>query len=171
MMIYVDIEKLKKIDKHSLKKTTQLESILNSKIIEKINEKLSENLRIEEPMILSVLITMLLQGGGSNKNAGNSVSAEFEGYRLTSKQLLEVIQQFKKNGTIRQYARGIANQVHEVADSLELEGDLAQQMRLDHPDLSLGDAIWCSNFQTRNPKCPKNVRSWLNENHKNRFKN
>lgn len=140
-------------------------------MIEKINEKLSENLKIEDPTILSVLITLLLQGGGSNKNAGNSVSVEFEGYTLTSKQLLEVIQQFKKKGTVRQYARGIADQVHEVADNLEIEGDLAQQMKLDHPDLSLKDSVWCSNFQTRNPKCPKNVRAWLNENHKNRFKN
>ena len=170
-MIYVDMEKLKKIDKDLLKKTTRLESILDPETIKKINKKLSENLKIEEPINLSVLITILLQGGGSNKNAGNSISAKFENYTLTSKQLLEVIKQFKKNGTIRQYARGVANQVHEVADSLELEGDLAQQMRLEHPDLSLKDAVWCSNFQTRNPKCPKNVRSWLNKNHKNRFKN
>jgi len=170
-MIQIDLEKLNKVDKKIIKKKTQLESILSIEIIEKINLKLLEILKIEDQTTLLILITILLQGGGSNKNAGNSVNANYEGYTLTSKQLLEIIQQFKKKGTIRQYARGIANEIQKVASILEIEGDLAHQMRLDYPDLSIEDAVWCSNFQTRNSNCPENVRFWLNDNHKNRFKN
>jgi len=140
-------------------------------IIEEINLKLLETLKIEDQTTLLILITILLQGGGSNKNAGNSVNAIYEGHTLTSKQLLEIIQQFKKKGTIRQYARGIADEIQTVASILEIEGDLAHQMKLDYPDLSIEDSVWCSNFQTRNPNCPENVRFWLNHNHKKRFKN
>lgn len=170
-MIQIDLEKLNKVDKKIIKKKTQLESILSIEILEEINLKLLEILKIEDQTTLFILITILLQGGGSNKNAGNSVNVNYEGYTLTSKQLLEIIQQFKKKGTIRQYARGIANEIQKVASILEIEGDLAHQMRLDYPDLSIEDAVWCSNFQTRNPNCPENVRFWLNDNHKNRFKN
>jgi hypothetical protein len=170
-MIRIDLEKLNKVDKKIIKKKTQLESILSMEIIEEINLKLLETLKIEDQTTLLILITILLQGGGSNKNAGNSVNAIYEGHTLTSKQLLEIIQQFKKKGTIRQYARGIADEIQTVASILEIEGDLAHQMKLDYPDLSIEDSVWCSNFQTRNSNCPENVRSWLNDNHKKRFKN
>lgn len=169
-MIYIDLEKLNKVEKETIKKKIQLESTLSPEIIEEINLLLLEKLKIEDQTTLFILITILLQGGGSNKNAGNSVNANYESYLLTTKQLLEAIQQVKKRGTIRQYARGVADEIQTVAKVLEIEGDLAHQMRLDHPSMSLEDSIWCSNFQTRNPNCPENVRSWLNENYKNRFK-
>lgn len=95
-MIQIDLEKLNKVDKKIIKKKTQLESILSIEILEEINLKLLEILKIEDQTTLLILITILLQGGGSNKNAGNSVNANYEGYTLTSKQLLEIIQQFKK---------------------------------------------------------------------------
>ncbi len=169
-MIYIDLEKLNKVDKETIKKKTQLESTLSPEIIEEINLLLLEKLKIEDQTTLFILITILLQGGGSNKNAGNTVNANYESHSLTTKQLLEAIQQVKKRGTIRQYARGVADEIQTVARVLEIEGDLAHQMKLDHPSLSLEDAVWCSNFQTRNPNCPENVRSWLNDNHKNRFR-
>lgn len=124
-MIRIDLEKLNKVDKKIIKKKTKLESILSMEIIEEINLKLLETLKIEDQTTLLILITILLQGGGSNKNAGNSVNAIYEGHTLTSKQLLEIIQQFKKKGTIRQYARGIADEIQTVASILEIEGDLA----------------------------------------------
>ena len=44
----------------------------------------------------------------------------------------------------------MADEIAEVSLELEIEGDLANQMRYDYPDIILEEAVWCSNFQTTN---------------------
>ena len=36
-------------------------------------------------------------------------------------------------------------------------------MKLDHPNLTLEEECWCSNFQSANADCPDAVREWLAE--------
>jgi hypothetical protein len=62
------------------------------------------------------------------------------------------------------------DEIYSIADLLGEEGDLASQMRLVYPNISKSEAIWCSNFQTTNPKCPDRVRQWLAQNYSNRFR-
>lgn len=116
------------------------------------------------------LITGLVQNGGSNKSAGNT-SYERGNKILNSNELQQIITDVEKNATIRQFARTMANDIAEFAIIMEEEGDLAKQMRINHSDLSLIDLAWCSNFQTKNPNCPKKVRNWLAENYSKRFRN
>lgn len=68
-MLKIDINNLNKISNLNIKKKTFLESIITSEICNEINQALMKNLKIEEETTLAVLITILLQGGGSNKNA------------------------------------------------------------------------------------------------------
>lgn len=44
----------------------------------------------------------------------------------------------------------MADEIAEVSLELEIEGDLANQMRYDYSDIILEEAVWCSNFQTTN---------------------
>lgn len=170
MMLKINIEKLKTLEHKHLKNNPQLESKLTEKQCEHINNLLSDQLGIEDQTDLAVLITLLLQKGGSNKNATNTISVDYKKYTLQASKLLEAIKTFKTNGTIRQYARGMADIIATVALELEIEGDLANQMRLQKPDITTEEAVWCSNFQTRNPKCPESVRKWLRENLESRFR-
>jgi len=91
-----------------------------------------------------VLITGLCQVGGTNRNAGGRVTNFYD--------------QFTLNGA-------------EFASACDQVRDLSRQMKLDHPNLSLKEAIWCSNFQSQNPNCPETVQNWLKENYNKRFTN
>ena len=101
----------------------------------------------------------MLQSGGTNKKAGNSVVFTYDDYSLAASELQTLIKKVKKNATNRQLARILANQIVEISIELNIAGDLAKQMRYEHPDLSEIEKIWCSNFQTTNSNCPERVRN------------
>ena len=63
----------------------------------------------------------------------------------------------------------MADEIAEVSLELEIEGDLANQMRYDYSDITLEEAVWCSNFQTTNTHGSDRVRNWLVDNYRKRF--
>lgn len=59
-----------------------------------------------------MLVTGLLQNGGSNRNAGSSVSYTLYGKSLTSAVLLNLIRsEVSTNSIIRQFARGLSTEI------------------------------------------------------------
>jgi hypothetical protein len=119
--------------------------------------------------IALLLITGVVQKGGTNKSAGSNTSFTCGDLSLNAQELQNIVSSVSKKGTNRQLARTLCNEIAQVALAANVEGDLANQMRYDHPDLSTTEAIWCSNFQTTNPDCPSKVREWLVNNYKSRF--
>jgi hypothetical protein len=116
-----------------------------------------------------ILVTGVIQRGGSNQKAANAVTFNFGDNSLSAKELLDFIRKVQSNATARQFARSIANDIIEIAIALKIPGDLHAQMRFERPTLSDTEAAWCSNFQTSNPNCPDSVRNWLVSNHRYRF--
>lgn len=74
--------------------------------------------------------------------------------------------------TVRKFARGIRDQVIKVAQKHQIEGNLAKGYKLENPSCDRQDLVWVSDFQTfsENPSMPENVRTWLLNNYRNRFK-
>lgn len=102
--------------------------------------------------------------GGSNHKSGNAVSYNLGEYSLSPQQLNNFIKKVVNNGTNRQLARTIADEIAEIVLALNIPGDLHTQMLLEYPNLSDTEKIWClSNI------CPENVRKWLVENYRSRF--
>lgn len=168
-----DLNKI--VELHSeLKKNTRKSNSKNlNKFTEdeviKITNLITESLTIRDDNITMILIAGVLQLGGSNQKAGNAVSYNLGEYSLSSQQLNNFIKKITKNGTNRQLARTLADEIAEIAIALNIPGDLHNQMLLEFPNLSETEKTWCSNFQTQNPNCPENVRKWLVENFRSRF--
>ena len=137
--------------------------------VQTILSEIISTLGIDQPEIAWILIIGVLQTGGSNQKAGNSISYTLNEFTLTSQQLNNIIKKITKNGTNRQLARSIADDIVDISISIDLPGDLHAQMLLEHPDLTNLEKVWCSNFQTQNPNCPDRVREWLVINYKSRF--
>lgn len=135
----------------------------------KVIEKLKIKKKFENQETAMAMITGLVQNGGSNKSAGNIIF-ERNGLTLNSNELHSCIIEVEKNGTIRQFARTMADDIVEFAKVMEEEGDLAKQIKLQYSDLKIDDLVWCSNFQTKNPNCPRKIRNWLVENYNKRFR-
>lgn len=74
--------------------------------------------------------------------------------------------------TVRKFSRGIRNVVIKVATKLNIEGNLAKNYKMEFPTCDKQDLIWVSDFQTfsDNPAMPDQVKTWLLQNYKNRFR-
>ena len=123
--------------KKDYQKTTFIDENTINKIIEETKEKFKLNSK-EEALIL---ITGLMQKGGSNKNATNSVKFMYGNFTLSAKEFKNIIQDVKKNITVRQFARYIADDIAKVGLLLELEGDLSNQMKYEYPNLTIEEAV------------------------------
>lgn len=155
----------------NLKKTpnnARVTSEVSEKTVEKVINAIIDKKGVSETLAIT-LITGLVQNGGTNKGAGNSAKYTIDDQTLSAQELSNYIKKEQANGTIRQFARAIADEIAEVSLTLDIEGDLANQMRYDHPDITPEEAAWCSNFQTTNTNCPTRVREWLVKNYRNRF--
>lgn len=159
---------------NDLKKTTKKSNSKNlnkftQKEVEQILDLITEKLTITDNNITLILVAAVLQLGGSNQKSGNAVTYNLGEYSLSSQQLNNFIKKVVKNGTNRQLARTIADEIAKIALAINIPGDLHTQMLLEYPNSSDTEKVWCSNFQTQNPNCPENVRKWLVENFRSRF--
>lgn len=114
------------------------------------------------------LITGLGQNGCSNKNIG-TITFTIGNYTASNVDLNSAITSVEKNATPRQFFRGIANEVQQIAVILNEPGDLARIMKREYPHITMEEQTWCSNFQTYNPFCPTIVREWLIKNRSEKF--
>ncbi len=125
----------------------------------------------EEELDAMVAIAGLCQLGATNRNAGKSLKYTYKSRSLTVGDLWQACQQAKRNGTPRQFARANASFIAKIALKLSETGDLARQMLLDVPNMTIENEIRCSNFQSANPDCPDQVRTWLRFNFQKHFEN
>lgn len=162
-----------KLNTYNIQNLGQDQNRLSKETCEKIILELELNhFQGTEDEIIYYLIAGFLQKGGTNRNATiefKTVIDEVE-YTINTKMLQTAINSVNKRATLRQFARGIADEIAEVSVMYNIPGDLASQMKLNHPEITEEEAAWCSNFQTHNPNCPPYVREWLVENYNNRFK-
>lgn len=159
-----ELENFKKNSSGNIRVTSEITSEVADQIIKNIAEKKG----ISDTVAMA-LIAGLVQNGGTNKGAGNSAKFTLGEYTLTAQELGNFIKKLNEGGTVRQLARAMADEIADISIEMGFEGDLANQMRYDYPDITKDEAVWCSNFQTTNTKCPDRVRNWLVENYRKRF--
>jgi len=168
--IQLDYKKIRELPKRKEEFKQKRNGMLEKSTCWEIVENLRKKKNIPDTETTFAVITGLVQTGGSNKNAGPNTNYEISGITLNANEFSNAISSTMKNATIRQFCRTMADEIAMTAQAIEESGDLAKQMILEHPELNNEDAVWCSNFQTKNPKCPKKVRDWLIQNYNKRFR-
>jgi hypothetical protein len=148
---------------------TKLTNSLDDTCVKKIIDQIQTKFQLETFEDALMLITGLLQRGGTNKSAGKSTNFTLNQKTISAQELQNIITRIASSATNRQLARAIADTIAEISMEMGLEGDLANQMRYEYPELTPEEAVWCSNFQTTNKNCPERVRVWLVNNYRSRF--
>ena len=169
--LVLDMKKIKALAKDAKKNEVfiQTTNTLSEDVVSKVMEKIQEKLSLDTIEHAYILVAGLMQRGGSNQKAGNSVQFSYDDKTLSSQEFNKILTSVQKGATNRQFARTINRDIINIAIEFEITGDLHNQMKLEHPNLTIVESAWCSNFQTQNPECPQNVREWLVENYKSRF--
>lgn len=113
-------------------------------------------------------ICIICQKGGTSKRAAGTIYANVDGVQIT---LEEIRKHLTRGISLRQWARTNASSIQVVSDKFSIAGDLAKIIARNHPDISLSDGIWLSNFQMDNLNCPENLRNYIREHFHNLFPN
>jgi hypothetical protein len=116
-----------------------------------------------------IAIAGLCQLGSTNRNAGRLITYTYKVKSISAGDLINICQSSKGGGTPRQFARAMGTIIAKIAINLNKPGDLSRQMKLNHPNLTLEEEVWCSNFQSSNPDCPNIGREWLPDDFRKRF--
>jgi len=86
------------------------------------------------------LVTGVLQRGGSNIKASNSIKFIVGKYTLDAVRLNKIIRSVVRNGTNRQFARSVQDKIASVALHYE-PGDLSAQMKRDFPSSTIQELV------------------------------
>jgi hypothetical protein len=151
----------------ALEKTSSVETESNqalvsnetgSKFIQAVSESTKGKLDFASSMIA---ISIICQKGGTSKFAQGDIYASVNGYKLTLKDLRDVIKEKGFKFTLRQFARTYATPIHKVSSRYGIIGDLAKILSRKDKSLSQDDLYWLSNFQMDNENCPTNLRELI----------
>lgn len=164
---FTDIEKVRELLSKSKKEASRNQPVASKALCRNIVETVAKAKKIDVTLTFAI-IAGLMQVGGANANAISRVSYSIGNVTISGEEFATVCRRSKI--TTRQFSKCMANEIHEIAVELSEPGDLARQMRLEVPNLSMDDQIWCANFQTENPDCPDTVRNWLVHNFNSRFR-
>jgi hypothetical protein len=135
-----DYNKIKQIA-INIKENYKTSNKIDEKIIDKIIEDVKDKLKIESKEEALLLVAGVLQKGGSNKNALNSVKFKHNNKILSAQELQQIVNKNQKNLTNRQFAKAIANDIAKISLFLEIEGDLSNQIKYEYPNLPLEEAV------------------------------
>lgn len=119
--------------------------------------------------VITAAAHLLQEGATSPKYADTKKSVE---YGIEVK-VSELRAGCKAAGiTPRKLARGLKDVIIKVAAKHNIEGNLSKNYKLENPGYDPQELIWVSDFQTftENPAIPENVKEWLLENYRGRFK-
>jgi len=116
-------------------------------------------------------VAMLLQKGGTSPKTPGTQMYKYGNASVTVEIIRNACRSHKC--TVRQLARGLKDQIIDLMIELGSDapsGNLAKSMMLELKEVSKEEAIWASDFQTYNERCPFKVRSWLVRNYRLRFR-
>jgi len=131
-----------------------------SRFIQSLSESTKGKLDFPKTLIA---VAIICQKGGTSKNAQADIYANVDGYKLTLRDIRDVIRDKNYRFTLRQWARTYASQIYKISSRYSIIGDLAKIISRKHKTISQDDLYWLSNFQMDNENCPVYLREHIIE--------
>lgn len=135
-IVLSEIETVKKKNKLELRTANSLSDEAAEKVVDIVKKKNECS-----TTVALLLISGVVQRGGTNKSAGSNKSFTCGELTLNAQELQAAVSSVSNKGTNRQLARALCNEIYQVALAANIEGDLANQMRYYHPDLTTTEAV------------------------------
>lgn len=158
--------KIKEWRENNLKNEGRLDKATAKRIVDTV-------VRVSGGSRNDALIAMAIafQLGATSPRQPASNKVDFGKARIVTGKLRDIC---KEHGTtVRQLARTCNNTVADVMAAMgndAIRGNLSKGYMIHNPNATFEELTWASDFQTHNPRCPENVRAWLMEDYKAKFR-
>lgn len=140
-------------------------SKLQPGVAEKIVKDLTEKFNLTHPQHAIAILTMLFQQGGTARSCDGNMSVTFVGKTVKLAEVRKILKENSCNKSERKLARTLANEIREIANLLEIPGNLHQKIQKQNLDstFTMEQKVWLSDFQSDNENCPIELRKLILE--------
>jgi hypothetical protein len=155
----------KQLETEKEKMVTARTSTLPRGVAEKILETMKKTLELESREQALAIITVLFQLGGTARSCDGNMSVTLFGKETKLAEIRKILKQNSCNKAERKLARTLATEIQEIAQMLELPGNLYSKIQKKDLErkFSTEEKVWLSDFQSDNESCPIRLRNLILE--------
>lgn len=138
-------------------------SKLQEGVAEKIVTDLTEKFKLTQPQHALAILAMLFQQGGTARSCDGNMSATFVNVTVKLADVRKILKENSCNKSERKLARTLANEIYEIANLLEIPGNLYPKIQKKNLDIvfTMDQKVWLSDFQSDNENCPIELRKYI----------
>jgi hypothetical protein len=138
-------------------------SKLSEDSIKKILELIKKKYNLNELGEAIPILALLFQGGGTARSCDGNMTISIFNQEIKLADIRKILKEASCNKSERKLARSLANEIHAVSVSLELNGNLYKKIQRENMELTFDveERAWLSDFQADNPDCPKKLRALI----------
>lgn len=155
----------KQLELEKEKMVTARTSTLPRGMAEKILEVTKKTLDLESREQALAIITVLFQQGGTARSCDGNMNITLFGKEIKLAEIRKILKQNSCNRAERKLARTLATEIQEIAQTLELPGNLYSKIQKKDLEIkfSMEEKVWLSDFQSDNEDCPIKLRNLILE--------
>jgi hypothetical protein len=138
-------------------------SKLSEDSVKKILELIKKKYNLSELGEAIPILALLFQGGGTARSCDGNMSISIFKQEIKLADVRKILKEASCNKAERKLARSLANDIHTVSVSLELNGNLYKKIQRENMDIifDVEERAWLSDFQVDNPDCPTKLRTLI----------
>lgn len=132
--------------------------------VEEILKTIMKEYEFTREKAISVL-AILFQQGGTARGCDGNMSTEVFGKNVKLVDIRKILKQHSCNKSERKLARALASEIFEIANVMEINGNLYSKIQKNNMEASYSveEKVWLSDFQSENPDCPIRMRTLIQE--------
>lgn len=134
-------------------------------VAEKIITDLIQASKLDTPEQALVLLAMIFQQGGTSRSCDGNMAVTYLGKTVKLADIRKILKANSCSKGERKLARTLADRIHEIAEIMEIPGNLSQKAQRQNLDrrFEMKEKVWLSDFQSDNENCPIELRKLIQE--------
>jgi hypothetical protein len=138
-------------------------SKLSEDSVTKILELIKKKYKLTELGEAIAVLALLFQGGGSARSCDGNMSIFIFKQEIKLADIRKILKEASCNRMERKLARSLADNIHSVSVTLELNGNLYKKIQRENMDMifDIEERAWLSDFQADNLNCPIGLRAFI----------
>lgn len=134
-------------------------------VAEKIITDLIQTSKLDTPEQALVLLAMIFQQGGTSRSCDGNMAVTYLGKTVKLADIRKILKANSCSKGERKLARTLADRICEIAEIMEIPGNLSQKVQRQNLDrkFEMKERVWLSDFQSDNENCPLELRKLIQE--------
>lgn len=135
-------------------------------------EQIKKEKNLDDTAEALAIVALMFQQGGTTRSCDGNTQITLYGQTTKLAEIRKALKDNHCNKAERKLARFFADEIQQIAQTMEVQGNLAMKITRNHPErqFTKEELTWLSDFQSDNENCPAELRTLILETFQNRKK-